>query len=342
MISSVVMKKLIIGLLVLVLLLAVTACPSDKAHIPIPTPELTPPPVAEETEEVNDDIVGTPGGIAYRANVHSIENMGKEYPGPPIKNTSTTLSHWFSEINVTYRHPIETRAGETRNSIFRVSREDGFHGGQLSLYATTIPTGITLTQNMSAGMIGTLAAVLVIEISPDAAPGQYSFEIGLEVNGGDYGTVPCTIEVLANTIPDNQGETSITIQPEPGSYLRNAFDEPSGVILKDIQIKTDVCDKEYFSPWYPSHTVKKGDPCLVVSGHIQNMHEENSEIAMYAEGYDISGEQVAWTLDAAHIAGQIGLHLEYEETGEFTLHLNLSENTSTIRIYANNYSAVPP
>jgi hypothetical protein len=140
----------------------------------------------------------------------------------------------------------------------------------------------------------------------------------------------------------NQEVTSITIQPEPGSYLRNALDEPSGVILKNVQIKTDVCDKEYFSPWYPSHTVKRGEPCLVVSGHIQNMLEENSEIAMYAEGYDTSGKQVAWTLDADHISGQIGLHLEYEETAEFTLHLNVSENTSTIRIYANNYSVTPP
>jgi len=149
-------------------------------------------------------------------------------------------------------------------------------------------------------------------------------------------------EETQSAVPDSTTEVEIEVEPAVGSYLRNAFDEPSGVILKDIQIKTDICDKEYFSPWYPSHTVKKGEPCLVVSGHIQNMHQENSEIAMYAEGYDTSGEQVAWTLDRAHISGQIGLHLEYEETGEFTLHLNLSENTSTIRIYANNYSVTPP
>jgi len=136
-------------------------------------------------------------------------------------------------------------------------------------------------------------------------------------------------------------EVGIGVEPELGNYLKNSSNESSGVILKDVKIKTDICDKEYFSPWYPSHTVKRGDPCLVVSGHIQNSHEENSEIAMYAEGYDEAGEQVAWTLDAAHIAGQIGLHLEYEETSEFTLHLNLSEDTRAIRIFANNYSVTP-
>jgi hypothetical protein len=184
-------------MVMIVLALPFTACPPAKAHIPIPTPEWTPPPVTEETEEVNDDIVGTPGGVAYRANVHSIEDMGKEYPGPPIKNTSTTLSYRFSEINVTYRNPIETRAGETRNSIFRVNREGGFDDGTLNLYADTIPNGMTLTQCIGGGMPGMLLAVLVIEISPDAAPGQYNFEIGLEINGRDYGTVPCNIEVVA-------------------------------------------------------------------------------------------------------------------------------------------------
>lgn len=149
-------------------------------------------------------------------------------------------------------------------------------------------------------------------------------------------------EGTQSAIPDSTTGAEIKVEPAPGSYLRNAFDEPSGVILKDVQIKSGICDEEYFSPWYPSHVVKKGDPCLVVSGHIQNMHEENSEIAMYAEGYNKAGEQVAWTLDAAHIAGQIGLHLEYEETGEFTLHLNLSEDIRTIQIFANNYSVTPP
>jgi hypothetical protein len=44
---------------------------------------------------------------------------------------------------------------------------------------------------------GVIATVLVIEVSLDVEPGQYAFEIGLEIDGDDYGTVPCTIEVLA-------------------------------------------------------------------------------------------------------------------------------------------------
>ncbi len=53
-------------------------------------------------------------------------------------------------------------------------------------------------------------------------------------------------------------------------------------------------------------------------------------VAWSAEGNDADGKQVAWNIDAFHIVGQIGLHSEYEEAGEFILHLNMAEDISTI------------
>jgi hypothetical protein len=132
----------------------------------------------------------------------------------------------------------------------------------------------------------------------------------------------------------------INIEPDQGSYIFNSHDESSGVVLKSITVNKGICDKKYHYPDLP--VFKMGDPCLVISGQIQNMHTENSHIAMYARGYDEAGEQVAWTLDAAHITGQIGIYLEYEETGEFTLHLNPAENISKIGIYTSNYAFPPP
>ena len=113
-------------------------------------------------------------------------------------------------------------------------------------------------------------------------------------------------------------------------------------MLRAVHINKNFSDKQYVSPWYPVHTINVGEFILEVSGSIQNNHMQYKEIAMYAEGYDEMGKQVAWTLDAAHIAGQIGLHLENGETGEFTLHLNFSKNTKSIRIFENNYSVTPP
>jgi hypothetical protein len=136
--------------------------------------------------------------------------------------------------------------------------------------------------------------------------------------------------------------TAVSVSPSPGAYLANSENVSSRVLLTDVQVNQGISDKQYISPWYPAHKVNSGDPVLVVSGSIQNQHQENKEIAMYAEGYDAAGKQVAWTLDAAHIAGQIGLHLEKEATGRFTLHLNLAEDMRSIRIFANNYSITPP
>jgi hypothetical protein len=173
--------------------LTLTACLAGEAHITIPTAELTPPPVGVEETEAPDDIVATPGGLAYRANVHELR---KESSWPSILSTTVTISSWFSEINVRDRDHIETRAVETRTNIFQVSREGGLHGGRMNLYATDIPPGIELTQYMDGGPIGTLGAILIIKLSQDIEPGQHSLEIGLKINGREYGTVPCTIEVI--------------------------------------------------------------------------------------------------------------------------------------------------
>jgi len=142
---------------------------------------------------------------------------------------------------------------------------------------------------------------------------------------------------------------SMSVSPPPGNYLVNSQNVSSEVLLKDIKIETGGSDKQYGYPYFfagesvwSQHAVNIGDPVLIVSGNIQNKHKENKEIAMYAEGYDTAGTQVAWTLDAAHIAGQIGLHLETGETGEFTLHLNYPENITSIRVFANNYPVTPP
>jgi len=298
----------------------------DENRQPIPVKEMLP----MQGKEAPDDIMPAPGlGPAYRAN---IQQAGVENPWPPINTTKVTITSSFEAdtVYLRYRDYIETKAGESRNNVISISMGNRAVGN-LNLYAVDIPTSMGITEGMRWHGPGPVAPVLVIDISPDVKTGEYSFGIGIEIDGKDYGTIPCTIKVT--------GITSITIQPEPGSYLGTG-DEISGVILKDIQVKTGICDKDYFSPWFPSP--KKGEPCLVVSGHIQNQDKEKFEISMSALGYDKAGEMVAGTLDAAHIAGAIGLHLEYEEIGEFTMHLNYSEEIRTIQVFAANYLITPP
>ncbi len=145
-------------------------------------------------EEAPDDIIITPGGRMYRANVHQ---QGVENPWPQIESVGAVLGTGADALRVDYRDYIETEAGETRNNIIHVGKEGGLYGSKLALYAVAVPAGIKLTDGgRGIGLPGATGAVLVIEILPEVAPGRYSFEIGLEIDGKDYGTLPCTIEVV--------------------------------------------------------------------------------------------------------------------------------------------------
>ncbi len=173
-----------------------------------------------------------------------------------------------------------------------------------------------------------------------------SISYPLTISGATQGGMPFTFTTRVQIVSQAESITvqsiSIPISPASDSLLTNSESVSSQVLLIDAQVNKGVSDKQYMNPWYPAHTVNPGDPILVISGSIQNKRPENKEIAMYAQGYDASGQQVAWTLDAAHIAGQIGLRLEKDETGQFALHLNAAENIKSIRIFANNYSIAPP
>jgi hypothetical protein len=184
-------------------LFTITACQSggDETHTSIPAKDLFP----MVKEEAADDIMPAPGfGPAYRANVHQ---QGVENPWPSIETTDVVLGSGSNEAHITYRDNIETKAGETRNNIIMViiPNENNIirllltpnkNVRSLNLYSNNVPAGISLIDAMRWGGPNSMASVLVIEISQDVPTGQYTFEIGLEINGKDYGTVPCTIKVL--------------------------------------------------------------------------------------------------------------------------------------------------
>jgi len=117
----------------------------------------------------------------------------------------------------------------------------------------------------------------------------------------------------------------IEVFPAAGNYLCDTHDEPTEVFLINVQVEQSISDEEYFSFWYPGHKVDVGESILVVSGTVRNEHMENRYITLLPEGYDGEGEQVAWTLDAALIFGQILLIIENGETGEFTIHRQCPE-----------------
>jgi hypothetical protein len=156
---------------------------------PTPAVEEPPYPAASPGPDRPDDIVPTPGGLAYRANVHQ---EGVENPWPPIQTEETALD---TDVHIIYRAYIETGASESRNNIFLVRIPDQ-DIQSINLKAIDIPNGIGVKDGIKWQGPRTIAQVLVIEISKDVQPGEYTFKIFVEIDNKDYGIVPCTIKVL--------------------------------------------------------------------------------------------------------------------------------------------------
>jgi hypothetical protein len=203
------MKKMIAVFMAISLigLLPVTGCrPSaTEEHTLIPAKDMG---ILPSGQEAPDDIMPAPGmGPAYRANIHQ---QGVENPWPSIEISETSLGSGADEAHIYYRSHIETSAGETRNNVIKVIIP-GKDIKSLSLYADNVPQSITLTDGMQWSGPNSRASVLVIGIAPDVAPGEYPLEIGLIVNGKDFGTLPCTINVITEEV-----------QPQDNSILEHA------------------------------------------------------------------------------------------------------------------------
>ncbi len=169
--------------------------PENRYSIPF---KFLPP---QEGEEVADDVIPNPGSVAYRANVHYV---GEEDLWPSIESTTVQLTLGRSEITVRYRNEIVTQAGETRNNIFTISKIDGrFEPNEvkaMKYYTPHEQDGFILTWYFFVGLPGSLRSILSVEVLEETKPGRYDLEIGLEIKGKDYGTVPCVIEVVEDTI----------------------------------------------------------------------------------------------------------------------------------------------
>lgn len=142
-----------------------------------------------------DDVVSAPGlGPTYRAN---IQQQGIRNPWPSVKTEDVILQREDVYVYVGYRDSIETKAGESRNDIVgvRVPSENA-RSPDVSLTVTNVPSGITVNQERLWGGPHAMKQLLIIEVARDVKPGRYFIQIGLRVNGRDYGDIPLTIIVV--------------------------------------------------------------------------------------------------------------------------------------------------
>jgi len=139
-----------------------------------------------------------------------------------IELMSTSKEEFLDEnVICIYRAYIETKAGEARNNIIRVVTP-GRDIRSLNLYASNIPNVIEVKRGMEWHGSHSIAQVLIMEISQDVQPGQYTLEIGVEIDGKNYGKVPCIIKVTPETTPR-------PIPQQPAELPLRIISGPSGV-----------------------------------------------------------------------------------------------------------------
>jgi hypothetical protein len=156
---------------------------------------LTTPP-----EAAADDIVFTAAGIGYRANVFgAVPNNW-----PPILEVYEDTGIGNNYARIEYRDYIETESGQTRNDIFNLSNVNDNGTSQVIsnvIFAVAnLPVGITanVTYSGSWNPGNNPMQIVSFEISNKIRPGYYGLNVDVQIDGQDYGTVPCTINVLAN------------------------------------------------------------------------------------------------------------------------------------------------
>jgi hypothetical protein len=141
-----------------------------------------------------DDIMLTPGGPAYRANIHQ---QGVINPWPEVQTVETPLNATGEDIRLNYRDVIETKAGETRNNILWLygTSISAKMGKAVVFTPENLPSGIAT--NLEQTVVSPVTkAVMEINISAQISTGEYTFNIRVEIDGKDYGQVPCTIKVI--------------------------------------------------------------------------------------------------------------------------------------------------
>ena len=169
------MKRLITALILILLLLMSASCSPS-----------------EQGKGAPDDIVTTPDGPAYRANVHEV---GKENPWPSIESKTIVLGEGVDAARITYRNYIETKAGEVRNNIFSVEIPQR-DISDVALEVSNIPSVISIPEGEKWYGPRRIKIILVIEIFQQVKQGEYNFEVSVKIDGKAYGTVPCIIRVL--------------------------------------------------------------------------------------------------------------------------------------------------
>lgn len=131
-----------------------------------------------------DDVVLWPGGAEYRGNTES------DLPPVPLATARS------GDIAVTWRENISSKPGEIKYNIVKVHADAAVTSAYL--YMDDAPSWLALAARPAyVDSADAWGPVLIMTIAPNTPPGEYRVDLGLLVNGTDYGTVPIKLTIIA-------------------------------------------------------------------------------------------------------------------------------------------------
>ena len=169
----------------------------------------------------------------------------------------------------------------------------------LRLYADDVPEGMKLTDGMQWVGPRSRASVLVLEIAQELIPGEYNIDIGLLINGRDYGTLPCTVRVI------DSGETDYSGLGLTEEEIR-ALEERGIANVDSAEIASEIVGFQVALPSYVPEDFRPGKFMVSLSG--VGMPEElkpkfNNNQVHWVYAWVENGEIMIFLIQAVHKSG---------------------------------------
>ena len=199
------MRKITIlsGLCVVLILCLASVLAACGGNSDVPVQGQVMLPVLENWEPgepvAGDSVLLLPSSPSY------VGNTSSQNPNnfPSVKITQATLTSETTQAHISYRQIIEGPNNENRYNIITVyltgkdlnTKDPQNTIAAITVYTVSVPEGLVIsdaiqwTGGLSSG------SILQYEIPESLPAGKYKYEIGIIINGTDFGTLPCTLAI---------------------------------------------------------------------------------------------------------------------------------------------------
>ncbi|MBA7657154.1 hypothetical protein ES703_65085 [subsurface metagenome] len=333
-------KKLIIGLILVMLLVPVSCTKAPPVPAPAPSPPapstMPPPPVpATEGTLIEMHTKTTMAGVARHLTISVdgsivfIEERGLRHPTKENPPTRTTRTGQLTEA-------------ELSNLLAMVDAclfdREGKRNARTEIIDTDAISELTVHYQKRTRIITANYQPLYHLSHPEIPELSDVHETVRKL----YRELRYIIDSRTTQTAEEEITTAevdqvldIRVEPSPGTSLTK------GIILDQAIVEVGSLDKPAFNPWNDRHYYV-GDRCLLVLGDMRNDTDEDLYVDLWAEGFDSSERQVAWSISSGTMVGHVQLNMPQQSINSFEILLNWAEDVQLIKIIAHSYDRMIP